>query len=114
MNNINDIQNSIFVFLEEYKDSVSGNLSPFFFTLRRSNQQKRLEKGYWFYGNENYLAVSFWSGMDWKNRTPNIFFRITLDGKTYLTFTCKDSLRKAEICKQIFIDPLELKVDGTD
>ena len=77
MESINDIHDNVFEFLEEYKDTVSDKGTQFFFTLRRSNQQNRLEKGYWFYGNENYLAVSFWSGMDWKNKTPNIFFRIT-------------------------------------
>lgn len=114
MDNINDIHDNVFEFLEEYKETASSKETAFLFTLRRSNQQNRLEKGYWFYGNENYLAVSFWSGMDWKNKTPNIYFRITTEGKTFLTFTCKDSILKAELCKNYFVEPLELKPDGAD
>src|SRR4051812_3631813 len=64
------------------------------FTLRRSNRFNRLEAGYWFYGNENYLAVSFWSGSDWKNKTPNIIFTITADGNSYLEFVASDSEKK--------------------
>ncbi|MCB9230386.1 MAG: AAA family ATPase [Bacteroidia bacterium] len=55
----------------------------FRFTLRQINRGKRLEKGYWFHGNEHYLAVSFWAGFDWKNKTPDIIFVIT-DQSCYL------------------------------
>ncbi|RLA63026.1 MAG: DUF262 domain-containing protein [Epsilonproteobacteria bacterium] len=44
----------------------------FLFTVRQNNNKERLDKGYWFIGNNDYLITSFWSGRDWKNKTPNI------------------------------------------
>lgn len=66
----------------------------FTFTFRKNNVKNRLKEGYWFYGNDWYLAVSFWSGMDWKNKTPNIIFRINKKGDTSLEMTAKDSKKK--------------------
>ncbi len=66
----------------------------FRFKLRKSNRYSRLEKGYWFYGNEHYLALSFWSGSDWKNKTPNIIFVINNEGETSLDLTALDSPTK--------------------
>lgn len=68
--------------------------TDFTFTFRKNNFKNRLSDGYWFYGNDWYLAVSFWSGMDWKNKTPNIIFRISKSGNTTLEFTAKDSRNK--------------------
>ena len=67
----------------------------FNFTIRRSNRFSRLTNGYWFYGNDSYIALSFWSGSDWKNKTPNIIFSITEKGETHLEFTATDSEKKA-------------------
>jgi predicted ATP-binding protein involved in virulence len=114
MENIVDVNEIIYEYLEEIKDEQSSSDKPFLYTLRRSNQKNRLEEGYWFYGNENYLAVSFWSGMDWKNKTPNIFFRVTEEGTTYLTITSKDSIVKSEKFRSFFIKILDLKKDGQD
>lgn len=74
--------------------------SDFCFTLRRTNRSQRLSKGYWFLGNENYLAVSFWTGNDWKNKTPNIYFRIHKNG-TQLNLSAKDSELKAEFFEKL-------------
>jgi predicted ATPase len=63
----------------------------FLFRLRRSNRFDRLAKGFWFHGNEKYLALSFWSGSDWKNKTPNISFLFVNDGEIYLELSAKDS-----------------------
>jgi len=38
----------------------------FLFTVRQKNNKERLDKGYWFIGDDNYLITSFWSGKDWK------------------------------------------------
>jgi hypothetical protein len=61
----------------ELLDSRRTENPEFRFTLRQINRGSRLEKGFWFHGNEHYLAVSFWSGFDWKNKTPDIIFVIT-------------------------------------
>ena len=38
------------------------------FHLRTRNNANRLEQGYYFLGNEDYCAISFWTGRDWKNK----------------------------------------------
>lgn len=83
------------------------------FTLRKSNRAEKLDKGYWFYGNEWYLAVSFWTGMDWKNKTPNIIFIIVFEtGDTYLEINTSDSDKKRKFINQFFIDKLGLLSAG--
>ena len=109
MENIVDIHEAVYDFLEEYREQEISNGRSLYYTFRRSNQKNKLNEGFWFYGNDNYLAVSFWSGMDWKNKTPNIFFRITNEGRTFLTITTKDSIGKAESSSKYFVKPLELK-----
>ncbi|MPT30767.1 MAG: ATPase [Chryseobacterium sp.] len=74
------------------------------FTFRKSNHANRLEEGYWFYGNENYLAISFWEGMDWKNRTPNICFIIDSKGKCTLEINVSDSSIKKEFIERYFLE----------
>lgn len=112
MENINEIHDNVLEFLENFKDSVSTLERPFYFTLRRSNQERRLDKGYWFYGNDYYMAVSFWSGMDWKNKTPNIFFSINNEGRFTITFSAKDSIAKAEFFERYFVKELRLERVG--
>ncbi len=71
------------------------------FSLRRNNREGRLEDGYWFHGNDAYVAISFWSGNDWKNRTPNIIFVIFESGETRLEVNVTDSQIKREFVQQI-------------
>lgn len=114
MENIVDIHEAVYDFLEEYREQEISKGRTFYYTFRRSNQKNKLDEGFWFYGNDNYLAVSFWSGMDWKNKTPNIFFRITNEGRTFLTITTKDSIKKAESSSKYFVKQLELNTNGKD
>lgn len=114
MENIVDIHEAVYDFLEEYREQEISKGRTFYYTFRRSNQKSKLDEGFWFYGNDNYLAVSFWSGMDWKNKTPNILFRITNEGRTFLTITTKDSIKKAESSSKYFVKQLELNSNGKD
>jgi hypothetical protein len=83
------------------------------FTFRRSNRGGRLEQGYWFYGNEYYVTLSFWSGMDWKNKTPNIVFTIlAIDGESYLEVNTSDSDEKRRFVSQFLVRPLGLSLTG--
>jgi predicted ATPase len=75
--------------LSEYSNDQS-----FTFSLRKTNRSNRLKKGFWFYGNEKYLAISFWTGYDWRNKTPNIIFVINDYGETTLQLTASDSENK--------------------
>lgn len=74
----------------------------FKFALRKSNRYDRLVHGHWFYGDENYAAISFWSGSDWKNKTPNIFFGVDKNGWTFLELTASDSEKKHAFFKNEF------------
>lgn len=80
----------------EYLRTANFRDETFMFTLRKSDRYQRLSKGYWFHGNDDYLALSFWSGTAWKNRTPNINFIIYKTGVTELQIDVRDSLRKKE------------------
>lgn len=103
MINILDLNEKIFEFL--YRTDLT-------YTYRKSNYQGRLEQGYWFYGNENYLAISFWSGMDWKNRTPNIVFVITSSGTIYLEISVSDSDLKKQFIDEFIKPSLDLGIRG--
>lgn len=84
------IHETIFNFLQEERK----NNPKLRFSMRKSNRYDRLNQGYWFYGNENYVAVSFWSGSDWKNKTPNIFFGVYNNGYSFLEMSASDSEKK--------------------
>lgn len=83
------------------------------FTFRKSNRGNRLEEGYWFYGDDYYLAVSFWSGMDWKNKTPNIIFVVIFQsGETYLEVNTSDSDAKRKFAAEYLVEKLEMSLVG--
>lgn len=69
------------------------------FKLRQSNRYNRLDKGYWFLGNDSYVGTSFWEGMDWQNKTPNIMFGLDLTDlqkpQAYLELVANDDEDKA-------------------
>jgi energy-coupling factor transporter ATP-binding protein EcfA2 len=98
----------------ELNEQVFGYLysTNLTYTYRKSNYASRLTQGYWFYGTEQYLAVSFWSGMDWKNRTPNIIFVVTHQGNIYLEVNVSDSDRKREFITTYLQEPIDLGSDG--
>lgn len=86
---ITEIHENIYAYLtEELKDLQLR------FTLRQRNVSERLNKGYWFSGNEHYLAISFWKGLDWRNKTPNIYFAVLPNGASTLDFVSYDDERK--------------------
>ena len=46
--------------------------------MPRQKSSDRLNQGYWFIGDDNYLAISFYTGGDTSNKTPNITFQLYL------------------------------------
>lgn len=86
---IAEIHERIYAYLtEELKEQ---NLC---FTLRQRNRAGRLNKGYWFSGNDNYLAISFWKGLDWRNKSSNIYFSVLANGNSSLNFVSYDEEKK--------------------
>lgn len=105
---ITQLHEDIYILLSEMKrDDPTLRYS-----YRKSNHAGRLEDGYWFYGNDNYLAISFWTGMDWKNRTPNIVFIIGSDGECYLEVNVSDSSTKRSFVDTFMVDKLNLNENG--
>lgn len=93
MLNIKDVHEEVLKFLLKWKQEQDPDL---IFSLRKKPTE-RLQKGYWFIGNDNYLAFTFWAGLDWVNKTPNIYISIDLSGNTEVRFSAKDSEKKAAI-----------------
>ena len=86
---MNEIHDAVWEFLIK-KNQQNPDLR---FILRSGNRHERLEKGYWFYGNDDYLTVSFWNAFNnvGKNipddaRSPIISFIISQNGKCNLRF----------------------------
>ncbi len=71
-NEIAKIHDELFQFLLDYKKK-----NPDFYFMPRQ-KGARLENGYWFLGDENYLGIGFYTGGDTSNKTPNITFQIYL------------------------------------
>lgn len=66
-----ELHEEIFNFLLDKTDVDS----EFTFVIRESNNRSRLDRGYWFFGEET-VAISFWTGMDHFNKRPAISFLI--------------------------------------
>ncbi len=82
----------------------------FTFTLRKSDISKRLSNGYWFHGNDDYIAISFWTGMDWQSKVPNIsLVYIPSTNNWYVQFSAKDSPEKEQLILLYFIEYFKLQ-----
>jgi len=109
MLNIQSLHEILFERVEEERENSLKSDREFLFVLRKSDKGKRLQNRYWFYGNDEHIALSFWNGFDSKNRTPNIYFEIKKDGITKLNISTRDSIDKSKIIEQFFVKPLELE-----
>ena len=99
---ITEIHEAVYSCLtEELKDK---NLRV---SLRVKNRNGRLDEGYWFKGNENYLTFSFWLGLDWRSKLSNISIIINKGGDSSLTFIALDDEEKRKFFAQI-AEPLGL------
>ncbi len=66
----------------------------FFFVPRKSNKNKRLEKGMYFLGNESYLVLSFWDSADYRERIYNINWACRSNGESYIELSSKSDDEK--------------------
>ncbi len=82
---ITTIHQRVFDFLME----IHQKNEDFFFSMRQLNRNGRLEKGYWFLGNEYYVSISFWMGSDNSSKSPRATFIILPDSTTYLEINSK-------------------------
>lgn len=106
-NEIPVLHDKIFDFLNSWSENSSSDVVNKFFYLRTRNDE-RFKKGYWFPGDENFIAVSFWTGGDALNRSPNIFLRIdTKVGGVQVHVVARDSESKRK-----YFEKLTAKLDG--
>ncbi|NOW95909.1 hypothetical protein FHW89_002579 [Mucilaginibacter sp. SG564] len=65
-------------------------------------------------GDQNYLAVSFWSGNDHLTCMPRVAFAINVDGNTTLEFNSKDISKTQffnySLLENLGIDPIPNQV----
>ena len=83
-----------------------------YFAPRKINNQNRLDKGYWFIGNERYLHLSLWKGMDWKEKIHNIGFVVLENGKSHIELSAQDSETKAKFLEKIVLKSNGFKKDN--
>lgn len=108
MVNIREFNTKAYTFLKELRmDSTSLR-----YAYRKSNYGGRLDEGFWFYGNNEYICISFWSGMDWKNRTPNIAWYFMANGDCQLEINVSDSQRKMQFIQKYMLNELNLYQEG--
>ncbi len=92
--NILVLHNQVFDFLSEWSDSIPSSSSENRFFYIRTREDERFNKGYWFLGDENYLAISFWQGGDALSKTPNIYIAVTFRGGIDACLVARDSDNK--------------------
>ncbi|MCP4484725.1 MAG: hypothetical protein GY823_09230 [Flavobacteriaceae bacterium] len=107
---ITEIHEELFSFLMNYrKKNPNFNFLP-----RKINRGKKLDKGYWFLGNDDYISISFFGGTDNKNKTATISFNVLpssskyldnglLNYNSYIQFTARDSIIKLNFIKKIVL-----------
>ena len=72
-----------------------------YFVPRKINNNKRLDKGYWFLGNDHYLHLSFWDGRDWKEKIHNMGFVVLQNKTSYIEFSAQGSPYNAYFLEQM-------------
>ncbi|WP_299152267.1 AAA family ATPase [uncultured Christiangramia sp.] len=79
------------------------------FRVRKTNRSNKLREGYWFLGNENYLNIGFWEGVNWKSRVSNIAFVVYPSGRSKLVFNTTDSEEKRKFVNQKVLPEIDYK-----
>jgi hypothetical protein len=81
---------------------IRHEIDPTFcFATRKSNRKNRLDEGYWFLGNEEYVQLSFWNGIDWKEKIYNIGFVVWHHKHFAIELVAQDSDNKKALMEEI-------------
>ncbi|MBP1744854.1 MAG: hypothetical protein H6Q58_1832 [Firmicutes bacterium] len=91
------IHQTCFDFMIDYQKEHKD----FYFVPRKVNNSNRLNDGYYFIGNDNYLMISFWNGGDGKEKIHNLNFGITESGDCFLEISSRDSEKKADLLREL-------------
>ncbi len=85
----------------DYIIDLRADDSSLYFAPRKTNKKNRLSDGYWFLGNDNYVNISFWNGLDWKQKINNIGFVIYRDKSCAIELSAQDSPAKAAFLQKV-------------
>lgn len=102
------IHEDLFSILEE----ESAKRKDFYFYPRKINNKGRLEKGYWFIGNDHYLIVGLADGNDQREKVHNIGFTVVENGLCTLKFSASGNETKVPFLRDL-AKKLSLKQDGS-
>jgi predicted ATPase len=95
------------IILDHLIKTYKGNLP---FIVRKTDMNLMLEKGFWFYGENGKIAISFWRGMDWVLKIPNISFVVDINtSKCGLVISTTDDEEKTKKIVEHFVEELNLK-----
>ena len=98
-----DIHEEVFSYLREKREEIPDLV----YRLRRTNRGNKLSDGYWFLGNDDYLSIGFWEGMNWRSKSPNISFEIYSDGRgCALLINTTDSEEKTKFIERELVPEL--------
>lgn len=78
---------------------VEGIINPYFAT--RFRRDSKFNSGFYFQGNQEYIAITFWTGSDYMHKTPNIFFEIHSKYGIRAWMVGRDSELKKQYFKQL-------------
>ncbi|WP_113676044.1 hypothetical protein [Vallitalea guaymasensis] len=73
----------------------------FYFAPRKINNLNRLEQGYFFLGNDDYLDISFWDGSDSIEKIHNIAWGAKSNGRCFISISSKDNAHKAKYLEEL-------------
>lgn len=79
----------------DYLINIQKADSSFYFVPRKINKLHRLEQGYFFIGNDEYMQVSFWRGGDSYEKIHNISWGVDDDGLCFIEISAKDDADRA-------------------
>ena len=111
LNNLSivELNQKFYSFLHKIRAETRHKL---YYVYRKGNYGGWLDLGYWFYGDDNSLLISFWNGMDWKNKAPNIRIKFTIDGNVTFEVSMTDSDAKQEFLKNELINVFQMNEEN--
>ncbi len=102
------IHSEIFDWLYQWsrdQQRIDNVVNPYFAT--RFRRDAKFKEGFFFQGTEEYLAITFWTGSDYMNKTPNIYFEINAKHGIRAMMVGRDSKLKGD-----FFEGLSNKMTG--
>jgi len=66
-------------------------------------KSERLNKGYWFIGDDTYMNLSFWDGYDQLRKIHRLGFAIDFNrsNEVYLNLSAKDNTEEANYLSEV-------------